>query len=54
MFKVKDRKTGEILQVLDVFCDEYGKAHFLFWINEGWRWRPADKYCPPNYTIDNK
>jgi len=50
MFKVKNITTGNIEQVLSVFCDEYGKAWFLFWVGKKWAWRPADNYCPPNYT----
>lgn len=50
MFKVKNIRTGNIEQALSVFCDEYGKAWFLFWVGEKWAWRPADNYCPPNYT----
>lgn len=48
MFKVKNKKTKIILQVLDVYCDDYGKAWFLIW-DDGWKWRPADNYVPPNY-----
>ena len=54
MFKVKEIKTGKILQVLDTHCDEYGKAWFLFWVGEKWGWRPADNYCPPNYIPKKK
>ena len=49
MFKVKEIKTQKIIQVLDAYCDEYGKAWFLIWENDGWRWRPAESYVPPNY-----
>ena len=49
MFKVKEIKTQKIYQVLDTYCDDYGKAFFLIWENEGWRWRPADNFVPPNY-----
>ena len=54
MFKVKSRKTGEILQALDSFCDEYGKTWFLFWGNDKWTWRAGDDYCPPNYVPKKK
>ena len=54
MFKVKEIKSGKIVQALSTYCDEYGKAWFLFWENERWRWRPADNYCPPNYTPKKK
>lgn len=50
MFKVKEIKTGEIIQVLDTFCDEYGAAWFLIWVGK-WVWRPAADYVPPNYKI---
>ena len=49
MFKVKKIKTDEIVQVLTATCDEYGKTWFLIWENDGWRWRPASIFCPPNY-----
>ena len=54
MFKVKEIKSGNILQVLDTYCDEYGKAWFLFWVGDKWGWRPADNYCPPNYIPKKK
>ena len=54
MFKVKNKKTGEIIQVLDTHCDEYGGAWFLIWANDGWRWRAANKFVPPNYTPKKK
>lgn len=50
MFKVKSKKTGEIVQVLDAHCDEYGKTWFLLWIKDGWKWRAAGDYVPPNYS----
>lgn len=49
MFKVKRLRSDEIIQVLTATCDEYGKTWFLIWENEGWRWRPANDFCPPNY-----
>ena len=54
MFKVKSRKTGEIIQVLDTHCDEYGGAWFLIWANDGWRWRAANNFVPPNYEPKKK
>ena len=54
MFKVKNKKTGEIIQVLDTTCDEYGGTWFLIWINDGWRWRAANNYVPPNYEPKKK
>jgi len=54
MFKVKDKKTGEIVVVLDTTCDDlYGATNFLVWQNEGWRWRPTANYVPPNYEVKN-
>lgn len=50
MFKVKNKKTGEIIQVLDTHCDNFGDAWFLIWANDGWRWRAAHNFVPPNYT----
>lgn len=54
MFRVKNKKTEEIIQVLDTYCDEYGKTWFLIWVNDGWRWRAADNFVPPNYMVKNK
>ena len=54
MFKVKSVKTGEITTALSAFCDEFGGAWFLFWENDGWRWRPADNFCPPNVIPKKK
>lgn len=54
MFKVKEIKTGKILQVLDSYCDDYGKTWFLFWVGNKWGWRSADNYCPPNYIPKRK
>lgn len=49
MFKVKSKKKDEIIQVLSAHCDEYGKTWFLIWENNGWRWRAANDFVPPNY-----
>lgn len=50
MFKVKRRLTGEIHMVLDVYVEDlHGVTYFLIWENDGWRWRPADSFVPPNY-----
>lgn len=54
MFKVKNKITEEIVQVLDTYCDEYGKTWFLLWIKDKWAWRAADNYVPPNYTPKKK
>lgn len=53
MFRVKNKITNEIVQVLDTMCDEYGKTWFLVWQNK-WVWRPADIYIPPNYSVKYK
>lgn len=49
MFKVKNKATNEIVQVLDTYCDEYGKTWFLLWVKDKWAWRSADLFVPPNY-----
>ena len=49
MFKVKNKTTNEIVQVLDTYCDEYGKTWFLLWVKNKWAWRSADLFVPPNY-----
>ena len=54
MFKVKKIKTDEIVQVLDTYCDEYGKTWFLLWVGDKWGWRAADDFVPPNYIIKKK
>jgi len=52
MFKVKRIKDGEIVQVLDTFLDNvYGVTYFFLWDNDGWRWRSAKNFVPPNYEI---
>lgn len=53
MFRVKNRITNEIVQVLDTMCDDYGKTWFLIWQNK-WTWRAADNYVPPNYEVKYK
>lgn len=53
MFKVKNIKTKEIIQVLDTMVDDiFGVTFFLVWENKSWRWRPAKNYVPPNYEIE--
>lgn len=54
MFKVKNKLTEEIVQVLDTYCDGYGKTWFLIWIKDKWTWRSADLFVPPNYIIKKK
>ncbi len=51
MFKVKNKITKEIVQVLDTYCDEYGKTWFLLWAKDKWVWRSADLFIPPNYEV---
>ena len=52
MFKVKRIKDGEIFQVLDTYIDDvYGITYFFLWDNDGWRWRAAKNFCPPNYEV---
>lgn len=53
MFRVKNKITNEIVQVLDTMCDDYGKTWFLIWQNK-WTWRAADYYVPPNYEVKYK
>lgn len=53
MFRVKNKITNEIVQVLDTMCDDYGKTWFLIWQNK-WTWRAADFYVPPNYEVKYK
>lgn len=49
MFKVKNIKTNEIIQILDTYCDDFGKTWFLIWAKNKWAWRAADDFVPPNY-----
>ena len=52
MFKVKHKKDSKIVQVLDTTIDEVcGNTFFLIWENNGWRWRPASNYVPPDYDF---
>lgn len=55
MFKVKRKETGEVNLVLDTYCDpDFHLTYFFMWENGGWRWRPANKYVPPNYNEDEE
>ena len=55
MFKVKNKKTSEIIQVLSVYMDPiYSKTFFFVWENNGWRWRNSDNYVPPNFDLEGK
>lgn len=50
MFKAKRKDNGKIYQILDTYITSpYHITYFLIWENNGWRWRPADKFVPPNY-----
>ena len=54
MFRVKNIKTKEIIQVLDTMVDDvYGITFFLIWENNGWRWRDAKNFVPPNYETED-
>lgn len=53
MFRVKNKTTNEIVQVLDTICDDYGKTWFLIWQNK-WVWRSANIFVPPNYKVKYK
>ena len=47
-------KTKEIIQVLDTMVDDvYGVTFFLIWENNGWRWRDAKNFVPPNYETED-
>ena len=55
MFKAKRKNTGEIFQVLSVYCEETtGSPYFLVWENNDWRWRPASSFVPPNYNLEKE
>lgn len=50
MFKVKKKENEKIYQVLDTSVDDiYGLTYFLIWENNGWRWRDAKNFVPPNW-----
>ena len=53
MFRVKNKATNEIVQVLDTMCDDYGKTWFLIWQNK-WLWRSADLFVLTNYKVKYK
>ena len=53
MFKAKRIDTDEIDVVLAVnYNDTFQQTYFLIWKN-GWRWRPAHKYVPPNVDVND-
>lgn len=52
MFKVKNKETGVISTVLDVYLDHiFATTFFLIWESDGWCWRNAENYVPPNYEV---
>ena len=52
MFNAKRIDTGQIFQVLDTWYDlEFDLLMFLVWDNNGWRWRPARNFVPPNVEV---
>lgn len=52
MFNVKRKETRKIYQVLDTHVEPpFHYTYFLIWENDGWRWRPAHRFVPPNYEI---
>lgn len=54
MFKVKRIDNNKVYQVLDTYLDmNFQKTYFLIWDN-GWCWRPAEKYVPPNYKKEER
>ena len=53
MFKVKRIDTEQIYMVLDTYCEPtFHQTYFLIWDNDGWRWRPSDRFVPPSYEED--
>lgn len=54
MFKAKRIDSGAIETVLAVIHDDtFHQTYFFVWANNGWRWRPAHKYVPPNVNPDD-
>jgi hypothetical protein len=48
MFKVKRRKDGKLLQVLDTYFDDlFQTTYFLIW-EGGWFWYDCRNFVPPN------
>lgn len=55
MFKAKRKDTGKIYTVLDTYFDDmFHYTYFLVWDNNGWRWREARMFVPPNIEVDNE
>lgn len=54
MFRAKRKDTNKIYQILDTYITPtYHQTYFLIWENNGWRWRPANKFVPPNYVMED-
>jgi len=54
MFKAKRIDSGEVQTVLAVSYHElFHQTYFFVWANDGWRWRPAHNYVPPNVDINS-
>ena len=52
MFKAKRIDNGDIDLVLAVnYHDTFHQTYFLIW-KDGWRWRPANSYVPPNVDLN--
>lgn len=52
MFKVKRRKDGKLLQVLDTYFDNlFQTTYFLIW-EGGWFWYDCRNFVPPNVDSD--
>lgn len=53
MFKAKRIDTGEVETILAVdYYDALQQTYFLVW-KDGWRWRPAHRYVPPNVNPED-
>ena len=53
MFKAKRIDNEEIETILAVdYFDSFHQTYFLTW-KDGWRWRPAHKYVPPNVNPED-
>lgn len=55
MFKAKRIDTGKVYTVLDTYFDDlFHYTYFLVWDNNGWRWREARMFVPPNVEIEEE
>lgn len=53
MFNVKRITDEKIFQVLDTYLDlQFQTTYFLIWENDGWRWRNAKNFIPPNIEVN--